>query len=105
MDEYLPKSGASASPAGVPASLQALAPSYLANRRKDVEALHAALAERDFPRVARIGHNLKGTGAPYGFPEIGEIGALLEIAGKQLAESDAVRHIERLSSYLDSVSG
>jgi CheY-like chemotaxis protein len=84
----------------VPQALQALIPRYLEGRRKDIETLRSALEQSDFDMIARVGHNLKGTGAPYGFPEITEIGRSLERAGKESDTAEARRHFARLENYL-----
>lgn len=55
-------------------------PTFLTNRRADLEKLSAALASQDFAAIQKIGHNCKGIGKGYGFPEISEIGATLEKA-------------------------
>ena len=83
--------------------LKALIPAYLNNRRKDLETLRAALQGEDFAIVARVGHNLKGTGTPYGFPEITEIGRWLEQSGKQGNPEEAARGLACLARYLESV--
>jgi hypothetical protein len=57
-------------------------PAFLANRRLDVAKLRDALATRDFTTVQTIGHNCKGTGAGYGFPEISSIGSAIESAAR-----------------------
>src|SRR5438552_12528577 len=62
----------------VDASLQDLIPSFLDKRRKDVPKLIEALAAGDFATIRRLGHNLKGTGAGYGFPALTDIGAAIE---------------------------
>ena len=90
-----------ASVAGVAPALKSLVPKYLGGRHKDIETLHSALEQSDFGVIERVGHNLKGTGAPYGFPEITEIGRSLERAGKDSDKGEARRHVERLANYLD----
>ena len=59
-----------------------LVPQYLDDRRQDVAALSALLASRDFDRIAVIGHNLKGSGTSYGFPEISSLGGAMESAAE-----------------------
>lgn len=89
--------------AKVPAALQSLVPRYLSGRHKDIEALWSALDREDFAVIARVGHNLKGTGSPYGFPEITEIGRSLERAGKENDKTEAARHVAHLENYLTVV--
>ena len=83
--------------------MKALIPGYLTNRRKDLEALRMAISQEDYKVVARVGHNLKGTGGPYGFPEITQIGRSLEQSGKEGNAEEAARDVARLASYLESI--
>jgi HPt (histidine-containing phosphotransfer) domain-containing protein len=53
-------------------------PWYLDQRRAEVLGLRQASARADWAGVARLGHNLKGTGAGYGFDGLTAIGARLE---------------------------
>jgi CheY-like chemotaxis protein len=50
--------------------LQELIPQYLSDRKNDLVSIQRLLQERDFDRVRTLGHNMKGTGASYGFSEI-----------------------------------
>ncbi len=88
----------------VPPGLKALVPGYLAGRRNDIAILRSALAQADYAVISRLGHNLKGTGTPYGFPDITAIGRLLECAGKESDHAEASRHIERFASFLEFVA-
>src|SRR5260370_21925476 len=66
----------------IPDPIVARRPAFLANRRLDVAKLRDALAARDFTTVQTIGHNCKGTGLGYGFPEISSIGSVIEAAAR-----------------------
>ena len=78
-------------------------PAFLANRERDVDALRAAIATGDFPTIQRLGHNMKGAGAAYGFPEISEIGAALESAARGGDLSSAHFLTAQLADYLARV--
>jgi PAS domain S-box-containing protein len=65
-------------PAKIDDGIQELVPEYLAARRGELCQLQELLAKRDFVRIRSIGHNLKGTGAPYGFPRLTEIGEAMQ---------------------------
>jgi HPt (histidine-containing phosphotransfer) domain-containing protein len=83
--------------------LEDLIPGFLNNRQKDIQALMAAVGERDFASVRMIGHRLKGTGGGYGFDRITEIGQQIESAGIE-EDVDAVsRHVEELDNYMGRV--
>jgi HPt (histidine-containing phosphotransfer) domain-containing protein len=84
----------------VDADLEDLIPGFLENRRKDVLSLHEALVSGDIRAIQSIGHNLKGVGGGYGFPEISEIGAQIEACAKQNDASGIRQHLARLEDYL-----
>jgi len=77
-----------------------LVPEFLANRRRDVDSLRAAVQCGDHATIQRLGHNMKGTGAPFGFQEITEIGTGLEVAGRDAANASAASLTDRLDDYL-----
>jgi HPt (histidine-containing phosphotransfer) domain-containing protein len=57
-----------------------LLPKFIGHRRQDVSTVRLALERRDFETISRIGHNMRGNGVSYGFPEIGVLGEQLERA-------------------------
>jgi len=71
-------------------AIRALGPAYLNKRRQEVPLILELLAAEDYERIATLAHNLKGTGAAYGFPQISVIGAEMEAAAK-LGDEEAVR--------------
>jgi hypothetical protein len=50
-----------------------------------------------------LGHNLKGTGAAYGFAEITEIGAAIEAAAKQADRDVIAERAAALARYLAGI--
>jgi len=87
----------------VDASLLDLVPNYLDKRRQDLPKFTEALAIEDYATIRRLGHNLKGTGAGYGFPVLTEIGAAIE-DGAQANNGAAIRaKVEELARYLTEV--
>ena len=78
-------------------------PAFLENRRQDVITMLGALARGDFETVERLGHDMKGDGASFGFQAITNIGAALEQEAGN-ADTDASRQwVGELSTYLDRV--
>ena len=87
----------------VVASLAELVPGFLEGRRRDIDAIAAALERSDYNDVRILGHNMKGSGAGYGFNRITEIGASLEqAAGRRVPEEIRARSAE-LARYLDGL--
>ncbi len=60
--------------------LEALVQRFLARKREDLDAARIALAAGDYETIRRIGHDLKGAGEGFGFPELSAFGAALESA-------------------------
>jgi hypothetical protein len=92
-------------PDSSPQSLEVeeLAPWYLEERRSDLVALAAAFQSGDYEAVQALGHNLKASGAGYGFDPITKIGASLEAAAKEKSDSLIGTEISALGDYLSRV--
>jgi HPt (histidine-containing phosphotransfer) domain-containing protein len=87
-----------------PAELpQALVSQYLQNCRGDLAQLKAALATREYETARRLGHQLKGTGKPYGFPGLTQIGRAIEWAASKHAGCELESRIQRLEVCLNSI--
>jgi signal transduction histidine kinase/CheY-like chemotaxis protein len=83
--------------------LLAIIPKFLNNIRRNSPLIAAALAHTDFDTIRSLGHNMKGTGTSFGFPQISDMGDKLERAAKQ-QDADSVRNITaNLIHFLDSV--
>ncbi len=89
--------------ANIDADLKDLVPAYLSNRRADLQTAIDALRIRDYPRLERLGHNIRGTGASYGFDGMTEIGSRLEHAAIERNDDALRRCIQELGFYLKSV--
>ncbi len=78
-------------------------PTFLQNRRNDVTTMRDAVTRDDLKIAERLGHNMRGTGASYGFQAITDLGfAIEEEAGR--GDVLATRHwIDELSAYLERV--
>ena|SRR5579863_6909310 len=87
-------------PPGLPRKLVS---EYLDDCRKDLSALNAALVERDYERARVFGHQMKGTGSPYGFPGLTRSGAAIERAAAQKDAPALDRLVHRLEQYLSRV--
>jgi HPt (histidine-containing phosphotransfer) domain-containing protein len=87
----------------VSAELEALMPTFFANRRRDVEKIVKALARGDFDRIRAIGHGVKGAGGTYGSTVISQLGARIEQAAidQKVEEIDA--DVRALADYLERV--
>jgi len=76
---------------------------YLENRSAELGALARAVHSSDFAALAKAGHNLKGTGAAYGFAELTELGRALEMAAKATDGVQVEAVLDRTNLYLSLV--
>jgi PAS domain S-box-containing protein len=83
-------------PAAIPAAESNLTAGYLSTKPAQIQQARERLTTGDFDPIRRFGHNLKGTGAGYGFPHIGKIGVEIEQAA---ADGDA----GRIAGQLDAL--
>lgn len=87
-------------PEGVPRNLVT---EYLERARKAFPLLKAAVGQNQHAQVRILGHRMKGTGAPYGFSRLTEIGTGIEKAA-EAQNSDALRqYVAELEEYLSQV--
>lgn len=77
-----------------------LVPNYLAAKSRQIEEARACLASRHFEPIRRFGHNLKGTGRGYGFPEIEDLGGMLEKAAETSDECAIGMHLTALHRFV-----
>jgi PAS domain S-box-containing protein len=87
----------------IPPGLEAIVPDYLAARRKELPGIIELLAVSDFKSLAVLGHNLKGTGASYGFSELTRIGAALENSARHTDREASSMQLIELTGYLSQV--
>jgi len=85
------------------ALLAARVPQFLQNRRKDVTAMRDALAREDWKTVERLGHNMRGTGAGYGFQAITDLGESIEREARRADTTASCHWVDELSTFLDRV--
>ena len=86
-----------------PEGIEELVPSYLASVRGDMKKILAGVDASDCTVAGRLGHQLKGTGQGYGFPEITRTGAAVELAARTANEGEIRKQILALARYLDRV--
>lgn len=78
-------------------------PAYLRNCRQNVIDIGDALDRVDFEAVTILGHNMSGSGGMFGFQEITDIGAALQLAAESSDNAASRKWVGELSSYLDRV--
>jgi HPt (histidine-containing phosphotransfer) domain-containing protein len=87
----------------LPQGIEELVPTYLANVRHGMDEILTCSDSKDWETARRLGHQFKGTGESYGFPEITRIGLAVESAAKAGDEDGMRSQILALSTYLERV--
>jgi HPt (histidine-containing phosphotransfer) domain-containing protein len=84
-------------------TLEDLIPTFLANRRKELDALRAALAAADFEQLRHLGHRMRGVGNSYGFERVSEIGRSIEDGARSGDKGSLEQQIASYDDYLSRV--
>ena len=87
-------------PPGLPRILVA---EYLERSRSGLALLEAAVCQNQHDQTRMLGHRMKGTGSPYGFSRLTEIGDLIERSSADQNSSALREHIAELAEYLSRV--
>ena len=74
---------------------------YLERRKSDIESLKAALRSRSFEEFKRVGHQLKGNAASFGYNDLEKIAIQLELCGEREDFNEATRQLEAFQRWLD----
>jgi HPt (histidine-containing phosphotransfer) domain-containing protein len=83
--------------------LEVLVQRFLVRKREDLGSARIALAAGDYETIRRIGHDLKGAGEGFGFPELSAFGAALEgsaIVRNERALGEQLTAVEQFLSRL-----
>jgi len=83
--------------------LEQLVTRFLQRKEADVQRMRAALAEDDFELIARAGHDLKGAGEGFGFPELSVLGAQLELAARSRDRELLETHFVTMERFLKRI--
>jgi HPt (histidine-containing phosphotransfer) domain-containing protein len=78
-----------------------LLPRFIAHRAEDVATIRQALDRGDYAIIARLGHNMRGNGRSYGFPDVATIGERMEAAART---PDVAGVCEQLAALEDWVA-
>jgi hypothetical protein len=66
-------------------------------------SMMTSIDQQDCIAAGRLGHQFKGSGHGYGFPEIAQAGTAIEAAARTANEGEIRRQILSLAAYLDRV--
>lgn len=77
---------------------------YLERRKKDLESLRAAVEAKELEEFKRIGHQLKGNAASFGYSELEKVAIQMETAGEHDDLNEAARQLDLFAKWLDSTN-
>ena len=80
--------------------LEPLIPAYIQRRHDELQTLQEALSQQNLSLLQSIGHNLKGSGAGYGFLAISEFGGGLEKAAMEGDLTAAREQVDALQEFM-----
>ena len=83
--------------------LEDLIPTFLGNRRKELDALRVALAAADFEQLRQLGHRMRGVGNSYGFEHVSLICKRIEDGARSGDKASLETQIEAYGDYLSKV--
>jgi HPt (histidine-containing phosphotransfer) domain-containing protein len=83
--------------------LEDLIPTFLTNRRKELELLRAALAAADFEQLRQLGHRMRGVGNSYGFERVSLLGKEIEDGARSADKASLETHIAAYGDYLSKL--
>lgn len=81
----------------------ALLPKFIGHRQRDATDIRSALERGDYQTISRLGHNMRGNGASYGFPDLGALGERLETAAHQRNEEEIRTQLAALDDWIANV--
>jgi len=81
-----------------------LAENFLANRRSQKQEWRKAVADGNIDALRRLGHELKGTAASFGFQGLSNLAKEMEkaVTGGDLARAEDT--VERMIGFLDNAT-
>jgi len=83
--------------------LEDLIPTFMNNRRKELDTLRVALAASDFEQLRQLGHRMKGVGNSYGFEHVSVLGKQVEEGARSGDRASLEACIKDYSEYLSRV--
>ena len=83
--------------------LEDLIPTFLNNRKKELDNLRSALAAADFEQLRQLGHRMRGVGNSYGFERVSLLGKEIEEGARGGDKASLERHIAAYGEYLSRV--
>jgi HPt (histidine-containing phosphotransfer) domain-containing protein len=83
--------------------LEDLIPTFLSNRKKELDALRVALAAADFEQLRQLGHRMRGVGNSYGFDRVSDLGKHIEDGARSGDKASLEKQIAQYGEYLSNL--
>ena len=83
--------------------LEDLIPTFLNNRKKELDNLRSALAAADFEQLRQLGHRMRGVGNSYGFDHVSTLGKHIEDGARSGDRASLEARIREYADYLAKV--
>jgi len=74
---------------------------YFERRQADIQNCDHHLKESNFSEIIKVGHQLKGNGAMFGYHELSNIGSRLEAAAKNQDQEKVKTILEEFKEWFD----
>ncbi len=87
----------------IDAGLKDYIPIYLGKRLKEVSLMNSLVEIGGYTDIKRLGHNLKGSAASFGFVEIGIIGANIELAALEENGESIKGFASKIGDYINNL--
>lgn len=75
---------------------------YLERRKQDIISCHEALEKQDYNFLDRLGHQIKGNAATFGFDELTEVAINMEQAAKNKDHNRLIDLVNRFEALVNT---
>lgn len=83
--------------------LKDLVPQFIENRKKDIVTLQNLVANNEFDSIAQLSHKIKGAAAGYGFKNLSDLAAKMEVAAKENNHQTANQLAQDIENHFSNI--
>ncbi|HWF46574.1 MAG TPA: response regulator [Bryobacteraceae bacterium] len=88
----------------IPEGFEQLSRNYISSRKREISRMRELAPGQGMTELRVFGHNMKGTGTSFGFPELTKLGAAIEEAAKSSNTAQLANHLLKVSEYVECAS-
>lgn len=74
---------------------------YLERRTREIEDCKTYLSNKQFTKIEKVGHQLRGNGVTFGYPELSKLGEWLEKSSHEQDIDSTQEALEELSRWVE----